>query len=266
LRFTIIMQKFAACDACASTISPRGAKFCSNCGKRLSETGTAEGEEQVPMAAAVPVEDASTITPATVIFDEGTATSENTAAPPANNNAANNNRGAAAFSSSAEATAAAAASTNDSQDLLNRAIYWKHPSPELLESTSSNWAHVMGGILFIQTPHHTTKGKFTLPKTIHVGNILSGSKLDLSCADFVHPVTTIVTGSILAGVKIIVPRGVRVETQGLGILGGFKGLRSQTVTAGQYDDSPLVLIQGFAILGGVKVVLNDGVAPLRVVE
>ena len=145
----------------------------------------------------------------------------------------------------------------------NTAMFWKNPTEIMLERASSYQA--MGGILFIGASG-CTKGKFTLPKTIHCGQILTGNKLDLSIADFVHPVTTILVGTILGGFKLIVPRGVRVETQGFGILGGFKGLRSQTVHAGEVDNAPLIVLQGAAILGGAKVVVNDSVPPVQVIS
>ena len=143
---------------------------------------------------------------------------------------------------------------------MNRcANYFLNPTQEMLKRTQVD---AMGGILFIGT--WGSGGKFTLAKEIAVGRILGGDKIDLSRADFVHPITTISTGNILGGLKVIVPRGVRVETRGLGILGGFKGLDSQTVHAGQ--DAPLVIIQGLAILGGVKATINHDAPPLKIVK
>ena len=144
-----------------------------------------------------------------------------------------------------------------------RAMFWKNPTEIMLQRASSYQA--LGGILFIGTSGRT-KGKFTVPKTIHCGQILTGNKLDVSIADFVHPVTTILVGTILGGFKLTVPRGVRVETQGFGILGGFKGLSSQTVHAGEVDNTPLIVLQGAAILGGAKVVVNDSVPPVQVIS
>ena len=45
------------------------------------------------------------------------------------------------------------------------------------------------------------------------GGILSGIHLDLLVADFVYPETKINAGTILGGLKLIVPRNVRVETR-----------------------------------------------------
>ena len=120
----------------------------------------------------------------------------------------------------------------------------------------------MGGILFLML-NPKKGGKFTVPRTIHAGQILTGSKLDLSRADFVHPSTTIYAGTILGAFHLTVPRGVRVEARGLGILGAIQGLSSQTVHAGQ--DAPVVILSGVAILGGIVVHVNEKVPPVRVV-
>lgn len=156
---------------------------------------------------------------------------------------------------------------NDSAPNVNidtaAAMFWKNPSSVMLERAANYTA--MGGILFIGNSCRTHQGKFTLPKTIHCGQILKGNKLDLSRADFIHPVTTILVGTILGGFKLVVPRGVRVETTGFGILGGFQGLSSQNVNAGQVDDAPMVVVQGMAILGGVKVTVNHEVPAVQII-
>ena len=138
------------------------------------------------------------------------------------------------------------------------ALYFKNPTVDMLRKNENQ---LLGGILFIATSNQN--GKFTVPKYIYGGAILSGIHLDLSAADFVHPETKINAGTILGGLKLIVPRGVRVETRGVGILGGFKGLNTQNVHAGQ--DAPLVTVYGLAILGGLKVTVNENVPPVRIV-
>lgn len=145
---------------------------------------------------------------------------------------------------------------------MQGATYWKHPTPAMLQQAAD--VDAMGGILFLML-NCKKGGKFTVPRTVHAGQILTGSKLDLSRADFVHPSTTIYAGAILGGFSLTVPRGVRVEARGLGILGAIQGLSSQTVHAGQ-DDAPVVILSGVAILGGIKVKVNETVPPVRVIE
>jgi predicted membrane protein len=121
-------------------------------------------------------------------------------------------------------------------------------------------------VAFYSFKHQITRKESShSPKaSTSVTHILSGTKIDLSRADFVRPVSTIYVGTILGGVKVIVPGGVHVKTSGIGIMSGLKGMRSQAVKAGG-QDAPLVMINGLTILGRVKVVVNDDVPPVRIV-
>lgn len=138
------------------------------------------------------------------------------------------------------------------------ATFWKRPTETMLQNATQSDA--MAGIAFFMT-NPRKGGKFTVPKTIHVGHIFSGSRLDLSYADFVYPVTIIRAGNILGGFHLIVPQGVRIETRGLGLLGRLQGLQSQTVHAAQ--DAPRIVVQGVAILGSIKVSVNMDVPGVR---
>jgi hypothetical protein len=239
-----MVEKRIRCDACDSVSAPEGAKFCPNCGVDLVSDDDNHRHDGVPMAAAVRIEDDIPVSAS------ASASASHNFAPLEDS----------VLTDATGATAAAAAHHHHPAAAETEgALFWKNPSPALLERATSI---TEGGVLFIQTPNYT-KGKFVLAKSLNVGHILSGTKIDLSRADFVHPVSTIYAGTILGGIEVIVPRGVRVETSGIGILGGFKGMRSQTVNAGQ--DAPLVVIKGLAILGGVNVVVNDDVPPVRIV-
>jgi len=239
-----MVEKKLRCDGCGSDSAPEGARFCPNCGVNLTLGDDGSG---VPMAAAVHIDE-----PEIQVPSSGTT---NSAAFPSSSSHNDHDNPASASSTGYPAAAASYAETESTEG----ALYWKNPSPALLARATSQ---TEAGILFIQTPNYA-KGKFALAKSLSVGHILSGTKIDLSRADFVHPITTIHAGTILGGVKVIVPRGVRVETNGIGILGGFKGMQSQTVNAGQ--DAPLIVINGLAILGGVKVIVNTTVPPVRIV-
>ena len=232
---------------CASADSPQGAKFCSNCGFRLNITD----DDDVPMAPAVPVADGTFPIPSYVSSSEGGAPIEEVQVPH------HPERSRLGF----DPFVASAITMPPLEEAMASAVYWKNPSQAMLES--ANTKH-MGGVLIIQTPD--LKGKFTVAKQIHVGQILQGCKIDLSVADFVYPVTTIMAGAILGSLSVTVPRGVRVECQGVGILGTFGSLKGgQTVHVGQIEDSPLLVIKGAAILASVSVKLNEYVPPIRVV-
>lgn len=250
------------CKACGSDSIPKGSNFCPNCGTPLQ--GGPRPTANVPMASAVPVPeentagavafsavtDRVTIPVSSVFVDESTSpeaagTAAEAASPPQRH----------------QQPQPLQQQQYDASALANRATFWKNPTPEMLRHAADSDG--MGGILFIIV-NARKRGKFTVPKTIHAGHILTGSKLDLTRADFVHSETTIYVGNVLGGFSLVVPRGVRVETQGLGILGAVKGLASQTVHAGQ--DAPRVVVQGVAILGGIKVSVNTDVPPVQVIE
>ncbi|KAL7530053.1 hypothetical protein ACHAWF_003226 [Thalassiosira exigua] len=154
------------------------------------------------------------------------------------------------------------ASTLDSD--IHRATYFKNPTVHMLQQAKQTRSSA-GGVLFLTIPANY-RGKFTVPESIKTGHILSGDKIDLSCADFVHPVTKINACEILGGLEVIVPVGVRVQMKGIGILGGFDYRSRQGQTVGAEQDAPLVVLSGFAILGGVDVKVNKSVPPVRVVQ
>jgi zinc-ribbon domain len=235
------MLSKTVCSNCGADNAPDGARFCPSCGLGLSNS-----RDEIPMAAATPLNDdplpiasvsATSVEPSTVTFDE----------PPM-------------APGTDQQHPQPSYTTESPGENIYCANYFLNPTSDMVERAQTQ---AMGGILFIGT-FGLLEGKLTLAKEIAVGRILGGDKIDLSYADFVHPVTTITTGTILGGLKVIVPRGVRVETRGLGILGGFKGLNGQTVHAGQ--EAPLVVIQGLSILGGVKVDLNERAPPLRIIK
>jgi len=142
------------------------------------------------------------------------------------------------------------------------AMYFKNPTQEMIEQ-SYHTSKTSIGIMFNQSAKNF-RGKFTLAKSVTAGHIMSGSTIDLSLADFIYPVTKIMVSTIMGGVHVIVPRGVRVEINGLGIMGSFCGMKAgQNIHAGQ--DAPLVVLNGFAIMGGVDVCVNENVLPVRVI-
>ena len=155
-----------------------------------------------------------------------------------------------------------AANTQHSGDVQS-ARYYKSPTPDMLER-ALHTQKTSGGILFVHVLSNY-RGKFAVPRSIKSGHILSGDKIDLSYADFVHPVTKINVGVLLGGVKVVIPRGVRVEMKGIGILGGFE-YRRKGQTVGVDYDAPLVVLEGFSMLGGVDVKVNESVPPVRVIQ
>jgi hypothetical protein len=103
-------------------------------------------------------------------------------------------------------------------------------------------AAVMGG-------YHRA-GSWLVPRHLKVFTFWGGAALDLRHARLAPGVTEIEVYCIMGGAEIIVPPGVRVEADGLAIMGGFE------TTAGDADavgsDVPTVRLSGLAIMGGVE--------------
>ncbi|CAJ1934411.1 unnamed protein product [Cylindrotheca closterium] len=220
------------CNACGASSIAEGSRFCPTCGTSMAMEAEDINTMDTPTAEALPLSEVQAIP------HEPYPSPSHAATP-----------------STLEVTADEIGSTHNVQ----AALFFKNPSPEIKARTK--YFGLSFGVLFIGTPRQT--GKFTVPKNISVVSVLDGTKIDLSVADFVHPVTTIrVFPSVLSGVKIIVPRGVRVETQGLGILGGIKGI-SQNIPVSH--DGPKIIVQGITVLGGIKVSVNHNVPPVQIV-
>jgi len=160
------------------------------------------------------------------------------------------------ISSSDAATTACGNGIDDTKDAC--AMYWKNPTPEMAGRAKKR--KLVGGVLFIEGSE--PKGKFIVPKSYKAISILNGFKIDLSYADFVHPITTIHSVGTLGELQIIVPRGVLVETSGLGILGEFMGT-DQNISA--TSEGPIVRVQGVSVLGSVNVKVNKDVPPVRII-
>ena len=142
-----------------------------------------------------------------------------------------------------------------------RPNYFMHPTEDML--AQAKCTH-MGGILFINLSG-PKNGKFVVPKTIRAGTVLGDVKIDMSNADFVHPVTTISLGGVLSDAKITVPRGVKVDDRGLGILGTFKGPRDTVTAVNAATKAPHIIVRGASILSDCKVIVNEHCPELNIV-
>ena len=99
------------------------------------------------------------------------------------------------------------------------------------------------------------KGSWLVPRELKVWAILGGASIDLRNAKFAPGVTEIDVTAFMGGVEITVPRGVRVETIGAGVMGGF-GANAGDATA--LDPSqPVLRVTGLAIMGGVDVKVRE---------
>jgi len=94
-------------------------------------------------------------------------------------------------------------------------------------------------------------GSWLVPRELKVWAMMGGAKIDLRDAKFAPGVTEIDVTVLMGGVEIVVPRGVRVETLGAAVMGGFE---SSAGDATALDPSqPVLRVTGLAIMGGVDV-------------
>ncbi len=85
-------------------------------------------------------------------------------------------------------------------------------------------------------------------ETISV-TLIGGMKLDLREAEFTSPEVTLTKFSLVGGVRIAVPPGIRVEVSGFSLIGG----RRVDVDDRVAPDAPVLRIRSFGLIGGVRV-------------
>lgn len=103
---------------------------------------------------------------------------------------------------------------------------------------------IMGGV--------DRRGVWVVPQRFSVLCLMGGANLDLRQAHFAAPEVTLHVSAIMGGADIVVNRSTHVIVDGIGIMGGFDGPRSDPdvhLDAG----SPVVRVKGFALMGGVTV-------------
>ncbi|MEP7383903.1 MAG: DUF1707 domain-containing protein [Gemmatimonadota bacterium] len=93
------------------------------------------------------------------------------------------------------------------------------------------------------------RGSWLVPRRIRALACMGGIQLDLRDATFSAAVTEIYALAIMGGVEITVPPGVRLEVDGLAIMGGFEDQAGFPAIAGH--DAPIVRVTGLALMGGV---------------
>jgi len=94
------------------------------------------------------------------------------------------------------------------------------------------------------------RGLWRIPRNLRVVAVMGGVQLDLREAELPPGVTEIRAFVFMGGLDVRVPPGVRLETDGVAILGGFEDRMDETRSVGR--DAPIVRITGVAILGGVS--------------
>jgi hypothetical protein len=98
------------------------------------------------------------------------------------------------------------------------------------------------------------KGPWTAPRQLHVLAVMGGAELDFREAQFGPGVSTVTVFATMGAVEIIVPPGIRVESDGFALMGGFE--QSGGSTAAADPSMPMLRISGIAIMGAVEITVR----------
>jgi hypothetical protein len=92
-------------------------------------------------------------------------------------------------------------------------------------------------------------GPWRMERSVIVVSLIGGADLDLSQAQLAAPEVTLTKVSLLGGVSIEVPPGIRVDASGFSLIGGT------SVDAGPEPGpgAPTVHVRAFSLLGGIRI-------------
>jgi hypothetical protein len=111
------------------------------------------------------------------------------------------------------------------------------PTPKLRERLIA----IMSGVV--------RRGLWKVPRRLRIVAVMGGVDLDLRQAELSPGVTEIHAFVFMGGLEVRVPPGVRLETDGVAIMGGFEDRVHDPGAA--RPDAPVVRVTGIAIMGGV---------------
>ncbi len=100
-------------------------------------------------------------------------------------------------------------------------------------------------------------GNWVCPNTHTTIAVMGGNVVDLREARFESGEIRINAFTVMGGIEIVVPEGVRVICDGVGLMGGFGtsvDKKAVVQPASLPDNAPVVRINGLAIMGGVSVI------------
>jgi hypothetical protein len=96
------------------------------------------------------------------------------------------------------------------------------------------------------------KGVWVVPQHLSLFCLMGGADLDLRQAQFAAKEVVLTINAIMGGADIKVNPQTHVVMEGIGIMGGYSG-PSDNTPAELDENSPVVRIRGFALMGGVSV-------------
>jgi hypothetical protein len=118
------------------------------------------------------------------------------------------------------------------------------PSPVVPGPAEERHLAILGGL--------ERKGVWTVPAQMTVNCFMGGADLDLRRAQFAAHEVVITINAVMGGADIKVNPHTHVVMEGTGIMGGYSG-PSDSTTPELDENSPVVRIRGFALMGGVSV-------------
>ena len=98
------------------------------------------------------------------------------------------------------------------------------------------------------------RGGWVPARRIYTVGFMGGAELDFREARFAPGETEVYVLALMGGVSIVVPPGVAVETEGVGVMGGFEHLAQPANPDG--PQAPRLRIRGLALMGGVEVTVR----------
>ena len=92
-------------------------------------------------------------------------------------------------------------------------------------------------------------GPWRMGRHVIVATLVGGARLDLSQAELAGPEVTLTKVSLVGGVRVRVPSGIRVETSGLTLVGGTRVEGAPDPGPG----APTIHIRAFSLVGGIRI-------------
>jgi len=98
------------------------------------------------------------------------------------------------------------------------------------------------------------RGRWPVARRNVAVGIMGGCTLDFREAVLPPGVTEVFAVAVCGGVEVVVPPWLRVETSGVGIMGGFDHAHDAPYQAP--EDAPVLRVSGVALMGGVEVTVR----------
>jgi hypothetical protein len=98
------------------------------------------------------------------------------------------------------------------------------------------------------------RGRWLAPPQVNAVAVMGGCELDFRAATLSSQTTTVNVVVIMGGVEITVPPGVRVQWDGVALMGG---VHDQVDDRELPANAPVLRVRGFVLMGGVELRTKD---------